>query len=230
MLANDPRTQWVIEELDQVLHEIEVGPETEIEERPAEDIDISDWESGVEDLQDKSPDAVWDILGFPTKRFPGFNEVEDPTGALDPWDNKKWEAFIKKGQGVPFAPRWHQLVGVVKMMRQLIEGRPLLLMDQVGIGKTLQVVGTLCMYVAFRRHFARYGRFPGHFGKIPLAVAPDEPTADIGVDPELCLFGHSFGVVAMDEAGKLRNLNRQWTCFRELVKRGHAAIAMTATP
>ncbi|KAG8782049.1 hypothetical protein FRC12_021264 [Ceratobasidium sp. 428] len=56
-----------------------------------------------------------------------------------------------------FSTRWHQLVGIAKMLKRMFTANldeqplPTLLCDDVGLGKTAQIVGTLCMLVHFIR-------------------------------------------------------------------------------
>ena len=162
-LADSPTMRFVVAELDQALVDMEA--QLPPEPLPDEIISLLDWKSGVEHLQNKTPGELWEMLGFGTiKALPGFNTVEDPDGVVDPWDDE-WEEFAKGPRAVPFGPRWHQLVGMVKLMHHAISGDPLLLMDEVGVGKTMQVIGTVVLYTLFRRYFAKNDCFPGAFGE-----------------------------------------------------------------
>ena len=109
-------------------------------------------------------DALWAFLGC-EGHIPGFNDIEDPNGTIDPWNITAWSKFRAQGSPRPLAPQWHQLVGMARMMERVLVGAPVLLMDSVGVGKTMQVVGVICLYNHFRRHFAKYKRFPGAFGE-----------------------------------------------------------------
>ncbi|RDX39981.1 hypothetical protein OH76DRAFT_1298639, partial [Lentinus brumalis] len=98
---------------------------------------------------------------------------------VDPW-TKDWEAFCKTGKGHPIAPRWHQWVGALGMMLRVIrDGVPVLLLDDDGIGKTMQVLMVIALYQLFRRHREKHGRFPGAFAKYkcktPDGNLPDRP-------------------------------------------------------
>ena len=55
----------------------------------------------------------------------------------------------------PLAPRWHQLVGIVKIVMQAFKGEPLMLMDEVGVGKTLQLVGAIATLTFFRDFYEK---------------------------------------------------------------------------
>ncbi|KAI1787254.1 hypothetical protein LXA43DRAFT_896537 [Ganoderma leucocontextum] len=145
----------------------------------ADTFDFSDWLTGVEDLQEKNPQELWAGLGLNNEQIPGFNEVEDPRGEVNPWDQTKWAKFVKTEQALKFGPRWHQLVGITKMCELIIKGKPLLLMDQVGVGKTLQIVGAIVMYPMLRAYYQRNKRFPPQFKGLkcdtPDGNLPDRP-------------------------------------------------------
>ena len=135
-----------------------------------EDVNIDDWETGVEEYQDYNLDQIWAALGLGDSRtLPSFNEVQDDnpdvSERVDPWKKELWNKFVASGKGAELRPRWHQLVGIVKIMHHVIEGKPLLLMDQVGVGKTLQIVGAITTYALFHRYYQANGKFPGEFGK-----------------------------------------------------------------
>lgn len=154
--------RFVVAELDEALLDMEA--QSPPEPLPDELLSLRDWESGVENLQEKTPDELWDMLGLGgMKTLTGFNTVEDPDGVTDPWTNE-WEQFAESPRAVPFGPRWHQLVGMVKLMHHTISGQPMLLMDEVGIGKTMQVIGTIALYSVFRLYYRKNGFFPGAFG------------------------------------------------------------------
>ncbi|EJF58185.1 hypothetical protein DICSQDRAFT_67720, partial [Dichomitus squalens LYAD-421 SS1] len=44
------------------------------------------------------------------------------------------------------------------------------------------------------------------------------------------IYGYTYGIVAVDEAAKLRNLSKMWNAMSEALHRAHCPIAMTATP
>ncbi|KAG1829710.1 P-loop containing nucleoside triphosphate hydrolase protein [Suillus subalutaceus] len=91
------------------------------------------WSEGVEEYNGMSHEDLWAILGLPEKQIPFFNHLQDPYGNCDPWseDGQTW----LKENGEPLALRWHQLVGLVKMVKNAFCGMPVLLMDEVGLGK-----------------------------------------------------------------------------------------------
>ncbi|KAG2062895.1 hypothetical protein BDR04DRAFT_1039611, partial [Suillus decipiens] len=119
------------------------------------------WSEGVEELNHMSEDELWTILGLPEKRIPFFNTLQDPYGNCDPWteDGQSWLKDPMNGE--PLTLRWHQLVGLVKMTKNSFEGKPILLMDDVGLGKTIQVTALIALLAFYREFYTIYNSFPG---------------------------------------------------------------------
>ncbi|KAG1741204.1 P-loop containing nucleoside triphosphate hydrolase protein [Suillus occidentalis] len=117
------------------------------------------WSEGVEQYSNMSEDDLWTILGLPEKQIPFFNLLQDPYGNCDPWteDGQTW----LKENGEPLALRWHQLVGLVKMVDNAFCGMPVLLMDEVGLGKTIQVTALIAVLSFYREFYSMHNRFPG---------------------------------------------------------------------
>lgn len=121
-----------------------------------------DWASGVEHFQDKTPKQMWTHLGL-EDRIPGLNDMQDPNGLVDPWMPAAWDRLVEANKVVPLFPFWHQVVGIAQLMNQVIHGRPTLLMDGVGVGKTLQLVGTIALYAQYYEFFKQNKCFPGAY-------------------------------------------------------------------
>jgi len=122
-----------------------------------------EWEEGVEEFSTKSMDDLWALLGLnKTKTLPDFNDKIDPN-AHNYWSNPEYMTANESSLR-PLAPRWHQLVGIVKIVVQAFKGEPLMLMDQVGVGKTLQLVGAIAIFTFFRDFYDKNQSFPGGFG------------------------------------------------------------------
>lgn len=125
-----------------------------------------DWKEGVEDLANLTKDELWTALGFEKeKTLPFFQEFTDPDAAINPWseEGEKWLGDTNSARE-PLRPRWHQLVGIFRMLQRAFDGMPVLLMDGVGIGKTFQVIGFLACLAYYHRFYAKNSKFPGHFG------------------------------------------------------------------
>jgi hypothetical protein len=136
---------------------------------PAENI-VIDWEEGTEAYKDFTPEQLWSALGLgDTKVLPFFNTQIDPDNVHHRW-TEEGRAFFddSKRSKIPLEPHWHQLGGILKMLELAFSKKPTLLMDEVGVGKTLQVVGIIAMIAYFREFYAFTGSFPGKFSKFSL--------------------------------------------------------------
>lgn len=140
--------------------------EDSVEIPEGEAVDLSNWREGVEDLRHLSEHELWQQLGFEDKKLPFFQEWTDPEAGIDPWsdDGEKWLA-TQVGHRKPLVPRWHQLVGILRMLQRAFDGQPILVMDGVGIGKTLQAIGFIACLAYYRSYFSSHARFPGHFSE-----------------------------------------------------------------
>ncbi|KAH9018911.1 P-loop containing nucleoside triphosphate hydrolase protein [Lactarius hengduanensis] len=116
-----------------------------------------DWSEGVEHLQRKIPEDLYQMLGLERHAIPFFRD-------------KICEELDTPGEpGVdrmePFSLRWHQLVGVTRMIECAQTSQPVLLMDDVGLGKTVQVLAFFAMLAYYRTVHKESGRYPGIWGK-----------------------------------------------------------------
>lgn len=121
-----------------------------------------DWSEGVEDFQDKTPGELYAMLGLEKPSIPFFQEqitVESEiSGQLG-----ELEGSSAATEG--FSLRWHQLVAVVKMMERAFTSQPILLMDDVGLGKTVQVLAFFAMLAYYREMYSQLQKYPGIWGK-----------------------------------------------------------------
>ncbi|KAG1838889.1 P-loop containing nucleoside triphosphate hydrolase protein [Suillus subluteus] len=132
----------------------------------AEDMDVSDWKSGVEEYDKCSEHDLWEHLGLSEKRLPFFQTRSDPDAAIDPWseEGQQWlDDPTSPAQSL--APRWHQLVGILRLIDRFLDGKPVMLMDGVGVGKTMQAVGLIACLAHYKEHYRKHGKFPGKFCK-----------------------------------------------------------------
>ena len=72
---------------------------------------------------------------------------------------------------VVFTPTWGQLVGVLKGLLLAFEGKPLLLMDEVGFSKTIQLIGMIAMLAYLCEVYAKTGNFIGCFHEKHLFIS-----------------------------------------------------------
>jgi len=165
-------TEARIKELEAILRQ-HVDQDHELDEDEdclPENIEIPtsvNWEEGTEHLNTKSLDELWAMLGLAeTKAIPGFNDRIDTDGVRNPWDPEDKAWFKDKKNGMNFRPRWHQTAGIVMLTEMFfaidING---LLADEVGLGKTHQVTGHICVIRYFREYYAVHKKFPGAFGE-----------------------------------------------------------------
>lgn len=129
--------------------EFELSPETEI-----------DWSEGVEHLRAKTPEDLYKMLGLEKHTIPFFREeIEtEPAG-----EEGELESTATATEGLEL--RWHQLVGLTKMVERAMKSEPVLLMDDVGLGKTIQVLALFAMLAYYRSIYAATGKYPGIWGK-----------------------------------------------------------------
>ncbi|KAH9828580.1 uncharacterized protein C8Q71DRAFT_719210 [Rhodofomes roseus] len=125
-------------------------------------MDFTDWGSGVEEYEECTMETLWGYIGRQKeKTIPFFNVKESASGLADPWSEQGIKD-MEADDAVPLIPRWHQLVGIVKMLDNYLSGRPTLLMDGVGVGKTMQVVGFICVVAFFHEYYSVHGKFPAN--------------------------------------------------------------------
>ncbi|KDQ50051.1 hypothetical protein JAAARDRAFT_84325, partial [Jaapia argillacea MUCL 33604] len=139
-----------------------------------------DWSDGVdEELKKKTIPELWSMLGLlEMEGIPGFNRFIDPSGR-NPKTDKAWFDCASQEQLEPLQLRWHQLIGLITLLGRVFDGKPLLLMDDVGIGKTIQIVALFATLAFFHDHRLKHGKFPGIFCNKKWAVRtrgslPDE--------------------------------------------------------
>ncbi|KAG2063373.1 hypothetical protein BDR04DRAFT_1038198 [Suillus decipiens] len=130
-----------------------------------ETITLIDWRSGVEEYAQFSVDDLWQQLGFQqSKQLPFFQTHTDPNGVVCPW-SEVGQAWLDDplNDAPVLTPHWHQLVGMLKMVDRALLGEPVMLMDGVGIGKTMQAVGVIACLAHYHDFYLMHGAFPGKF-------------------------------------------------------------------
>jgi hypothetical protein len=154
------------------LHEqlIQADPKSQAHTQPAPALNLGSdtptdlqWSEGVEEFKDLTEDQLWTALGVPNA-IPFFNDRLDPTGLHDPWTQEGRTWFRTRENGAQLKPRWYQLGGDMKILRCLFAGLPAMLFDEVGLGKTIQVVSSIAMLAYYRDYFELHKCYPGSFG------------------------------------------------------------------
>ena len=157
----------VMDHLEDLLHR-EVDRDDDSENVvPDDEVNISDWETGVENLEHKTFDDLWNDYGLGNvKAVPGFNTREDPSGKIDPWSPEGVRYLADpNSSAVPFGPQWHQLLGATGMLLRKFRGRGTLLMDEVGVGKTMQVIVLQMFLIYLRSYQEAHDTYPPLFSK-----------------------------------------------------------------
>lgn len=132
--------------------------------RSTKEGDMKGWKEGVEEYQALPISKLTRALGLTNSNLPFFNEKQDAIGELDAW-SEEGLAALRVETAVPLGPRWHQWVGIVKIMDNLFDKKNILIMDDVGVGKTLQAVGAIAMYEYQRLHYKTHGKYTERFGE-----------------------------------------------------------------
>lgn len=142
----------------------EIDEDEEVMDLPTgESVDL-EWSEGTEDFQDNTVAQVSAALGLANGAMPDFNAVLDPRGEKTLWGDAEWFED-PSNEKIACAPRWHQLVGLLTMCDRAFGNRNVLLMDEVGLGKTMQIVGVIAILTFFREYYAEKGCFPGAFSE-----------------------------------------------------------------
>lgn len=125
--------------------------------------DIKGWSSGAGHLQQLDEKQLWEILGLPNNAIPFFNERFDPQGQFTTRtaEGKAWFSDEKNGELLRL--KWHQLVGLVRLLQNAFAGKPLMLFDDVGLGKTIQVAAFIAVICYYQEYYTVNQTYPGAF-------------------------------------------------------------------
>lgn len=116
-------------------------------------VDETNWTEGVDALRHLTVKEVSKLLGLADEQLPFFNAKVDNTGNYEPW-SEKGRAALQSADAQPLRPFWHQWIGILKMVDNMMADRNVFLFDSVSVGKTLQAVGVIAMY-EFLRHCSK---------------------------------------------------------------------------
>ncbi|PCH35431.1 hypothetical protein WOLCODRAFT_156114 [Wolfiporia cocos MD-104 SS10] len=114
------------------------------------DFDVApdiEWRTSTEEYEHLTLEQVVVVLGLPDGHIPFLNKKEDPD-SCDPW--------LKEGK--------HQHISMLKMMHSALNGKPMLLMDEAGVGKSLQAIMFAMLRVYYHKYYKQYNKFPRAFG------------------------------------------------------------------
>ncbi|KAJ7914639.1 P-loop containing nucleoside triphosphate hydrolase protein [Mycena leptocephala] len=184
--------------------------------------------TSLEEYSHLSVDQLWVLLGLPDKAIPFFNTKLDPTGLHNPW-TEEGNAFFEddRNSKINLTPRWHQLVGLYKMMNMAFIAEPVVLMDEVGLGKTLQIIALVACLAYYRDYYHQKKYFPGAFkhrmwqgknGNIPtldsIVVVPVNLQTQMESEIRRYLYPGTFDIIPYIGAYKSRK-----TFWEDVVKK-----------
>lgn len=142
----------------------EIQNDSDVIDLPNGEFVNMEWSEGTEDFQSTTREDIAVALGLVNGEIPNFNAFLDPRGEKTYWDDPGWFADPAHAK-LPCSPRWHQLVGLLAMIHRAFDGKNVLLMDEVGLGKTMQIVGVIAILAFFREYYDAKGHFPGAFSE-----------------------------------------------------------------
>ena len=125
-----------------------------------------EWSEGVEHLHGKTPGDLYRYMGLKEQTIPYFRK-KIHSESESKLSNKLGELETSTMSTEGFTLKWHQLVGVFRMLERGKASEPILLMDDVGLGKTVQVLALFAMLAYYREYFEKYQEYPGSWGKFP---------------------------------------------------------------
>lgn len=166
-LANESEVRELQQSILAALETIDENGTDFVEMDLQDTIAITNWQSGVEEYQAWTTKDLYEGLGLKSDRLPLFQEYVDPTSSIDGWSDggQAWLRDDTNKQRERLQVRWHQWVGIYKMIDQYLNGLPVLLMDGVGLGKTIQALGFIVVLNHFHEYHKRMKCFPGKFGE-----------------------------------------------------------------
>ncbi|EKM49461.1 uncharacterized protein PHACADRAFT_106852 [Phanerochaete carnosa HHB-10118-sp] len=127
--------------------------------------ELKEWDldAEIEDLVSKSEVELWRELGIPNGAMPQMARWRDPLLEFTTWgDGEKYCAPERRIQA---SLKWHQIVGVRKMAESMFDNRKsgFLNLDEVGLGKTLQVISLLAYRINVLAAKEMTGKYLGVF-------------------------------------------------------------------
>lgn len=144
-----------------------------------------EWSEGTESVRNHTRSDFMNMLGVPVllnkngeiirapdgeKRYalPYMNQYLDKHREWTPWTHpdefEDAEKHLDRLEHMEL--RWHQSAGLLCMMRNAFDGKNMLVMDDVGYGKTLLNFALCCLLRYYAEEKERSGKYPGIFGEL----------------------------------------------------------------
>lgn len=157
----------------------------EARDRLYTDFLLANWDLDQElhPYQDFTKAQLWEALGLKnTQRIPGLSPYYDDGCEYNSWATYRsaegtnipwWQDPALKDRVKDLQPRAHQLVGVIKMLKWMVNKEGGLIADEVGVGKTPQTIIALVMRMAII-DAQKAGKFHHHDAMGKCLLLPDE--------------------------------------------------------
>lgn len=126
---------------------------------------IPDWnlDDELKHLTDKSTDDLWRLLGISDNKLVPLADWRDPLLQFSQW--LKDDDICPQERKEECNLRWHQLVGLNRLAEAVFSKSCVLNMDEVGVGKTLQIIGLLAYRIMNIEELKQSGRYMGKFSE-----------------------------------------------------------------
>jgi hypothetical protein len=111
-----------------------------------------------------------DYLGLPSCRIPGLfeNMVRPDRSSVDRWSSTA--RVIPADDLVPLNLDHRQVVGVVRKLMNAFKGHPIINSDDVGVGKTFQVLAVVAVLKWFAHYFDEHHQYPGAYFRMCIVA------------------------------------------------------------
>jgi SNF2 family DNA or RNA helicase len=133
-------------------------------------------QDGSKRLEVLTSEQLSAYMGLRDAHIPGMVTHVHVHGAFSAWDkpdefNKQlvlWKINPAQSELRPFRLHHHQLVGVAHALDCIFANYPVALFDEVGVGKTIQILALIAMLAYFYDYFEAHHEYPGKFGVLCL--------------------------------------------------------------
>lgn len=135
---------------------------------------MTEWnlDAELQTWQKMPPEELWQIInGDPNDHhLHGLAEYRDSNLELSSWSwlrdgREPWWDIIPDHRRVPLQPRHHQLVGLLKIMSWICKGQGGMIADEVGVGKTGQLLMSIALRNRLIKQYQQSGKYPPQFGE-----------------------------------------------------------------
>ncbi|EKM49396.1 uncharacterized protein PHACADRAFT_201655 [Phanerochaete carnosa HHB-10118-sp] len=139
---------------------------------PAERSIIPDWnlDDELKHLTVKNTQQLWTDLGIKDEKLVPLAEWRDPYLQFNSWQNPD---ECPEERRIPSNLKWHQVVGLHRFAESMFTGTSVLNMDEVGVGKTLQVIALIAYRIMSIQALDHGGEYLGRFKNLKPGTLKD---------------------------------------------------------